>query len=520
MKRTVEQQPGLRLRQAEIVDIRLDEQGAVSAVVTDLGAVWRTKAVVLCTGTYLDATVYVGDWSRRSGPDGLHASTRLSGTLRRLGVELRRFKTGTPARVHRRSIDFSRLEVQEGDEPVVPFSFGTAGELKNQVVCHIAYTNEDTHQVIRENLHRSPMYSGRIQGVGTRYCPSIEDKVVRFSEKPRHQIFVEPMGLDTEEMYLQGASSSLPEEVQIQLYRTIKGFERVEVMRNAYAIEYDTVDPLQLEPTLEFLRIPGLYGAGQFNGTSGYEEAAAQGIVAGINAAHRVLGRPPVVLERASSYIGTLIDDLVTKGCMDPYRMMTSRSEYRLLLRQDNADKRLTPVGRELGLIPDERWGRFQRKQALIEQELTRIRRVSVAPSEQLGALLVRRGTAPLQTGGRLTELLRRPQLEYQLLAPFDLDRPELPADVCEQVEIEIKYEGYIKKQLDQVAQQVKLEKTLLPEDMEYAKLRGIRLEAREKLDKIRPRSVGQASRISGVTPADIAVLLILLEQTRGGRDG
>lgn len=520
MKRAVERQKNLRLRQAEIAEIRLDGDGRVNEVVTDLGAVYRTGAVILCTGTFLNGTIYVGDLSRRSGPDGLHASTRLSGCLKRLGVELRRFKTGTPARVHRSSIDFSALEVQEGDEPVVPFSFGTTKALQNRVVCHIAYTNERTHEVIRENLHRSPLYGGKISGTGTRYCPSIEDKIVRFADKPRHQIFIEPMGLDTEEMYLQGASSSLPEDVQIRLYRTIKGLERVELMRSAYAIEYDCVDPLLLRPTMEFLHIPGLYGAGQFCGTSGYEEAAAQGLVAGINAARSVRGKAPFVLGRASSYIGTLIDDLTTKGCMDPYRMMTSRSEYRLLLRQDNADRRLTPLGRDLGLIGDARWAMFKEKQARIKEELRRVQGTTIAPSERLNAVLAQRGTVPVATGVRMAELLRRPQLDYAALAQGGVESPALPDAVREQVEIEVKYEGYIKKQLAQVAEHARLENVLLPESIDYASISGLRLEAREKLGRILPGSLGQASRISGVTPADITVLLIWLEQRKQKGEG
>jgi len=516
MKHAVEAQPNLRLRQAEIVDIRLDERGAVQEVVTGLGAVYRTKAAILCTGTFLNAMIHVGDVSSSGGPDGLHASLRLSNCLHRIGVELRRFKTGTPARVHRDSIDFAKLEVQEGDDPVVPFSFGTTGELHNSVVCHIAYTNAETHRVIQKNLHRSPLYGGKIHGVGTRYCPSLEDKVVRFSDKPRHQIFVEPMGLSTKEMYLQGASSSLPEEVQIQFYRTIEGLEKVELMRTAYAIEYDCVDPLQLEPTLAFQSIPGLYGAGQFNGTSGYEEAAAQGLVAGINAARRAQAKDPVILERAGSYIGTLIDDLVTKGCMDPYRMMTSRSEYRLLLRQDNADKRLTPLGREVGLIGDTRWEAFLQKITRIEAELKRVRAVGIAPSKALNELLEASGTAPITAGAKLDELLRRPQLDYLSLAPFDPGRLALSMAVWEQVEIEIKYEGYIRKQLAQVTEQARLESVQLPPDLDYTQITGLRLEAREKLTRIRPFNVGQASRISGVTPADIGVLLIVLEQYKG----
>ncbi len=515
MKKTVEQQKGLMLKQAEIVDLLLDDKGALSGVVTHLGAIYRAKTAIIATGTFLGGTIYVGEVSYSSGPDGMHASLALAKKLKALGVELRRFKTGTPARVHKDSIDFSQLEEQPGDTPVIPFSFETTEELNNQVVCHITYTNEKTHQIIQENLHRSPMYAGQIKGVGARYCPSIEDKVTRFSDKPRHQIFIEPMGLDTKEMYLQGVSSSLPEEVQVEIYRSIKGLENVQIMRNAYAIEYDCVNPLELSSTLEFIKIPGLYGAGQFNGTSGYEEAAAQGLVAGINAARKAQNKEPFVLERSTSYIGTLIDDLVTKGCMDPYRMMTSRSEYRLLLRQDNADQRLTPLGREIGLIGDERWEAFHVKQSMIKQELARVGKVTIAPSEELNALLVEKETSPVQSGIKLIELLRRPQLGYECLTSFDRQRPQLPRAVWEQVEIQVKYEGYIKKQLAQVAEQSRLEKTLFPEDMDYGAVIGIRLEAREKLEKIKPRSVGQASRISGVSPADIGVLLIALERRR-----
>lgn len=546
MKRVLEQQPGLTVKQAEIVAVRArklpggkkragqagggeweagngkshDSAGGevtreVTAVVTSLGAVYQVKAAILCTGTYLDGRIFVGEVSYSSGPDGCQAAIGLSASLEKLGIRLRRFKTGTPARALRSSIDFSQLEVQEGDEEIVPFSFETTGKLENRAVCHIAYTNEDTHRVILDNLHRSPLYSGKIEGVGPRYCPSIEDKVVRFSDKPRHQIFVEPMGLDTEEMYLQGMSSSLPEEVQLQFYRTIKGFEKIEIMRNAYAIEYDCCDPLDLRPTLEFKRIRGLYGAGQFNGTSGYEEAAAQGLVAGINAARKINGDSPLLLERSGSYIGTLIDDLVTKGCNDPYRMMTSRSEYRLLLRQDNADLRLTPTGYEVGLISEERWNRYLEKQFAREQEQRRLENTSVAPSPELNALLEERGTSPISTGCRLADLLRRPQLRYEDLAPFDPSRPSLDRAVAEEVEISIKYSGYIQKQLAQVEQMHRMEQRSIPEDLRYSDVSGLRLEAQEKLERVRPVSVGQASRISGVNPADIAVLLIYLQQTR-----
>ena len=512
MKRRLEQQEGLDIIQAQVCDLRTDETGAIRELVTQLGAVYQVQTAIICSGTFLHGRIYVGNVSYESGPDGLHAAVGLSEALERLGIGLRRFKTGTPARVRRDSIDYSQLEVQAGDEPIIPFSFETPREgLKNQVVCHIAYTNETTHEIIRQNIHRSPLYGGMIEGVGPRYCPSIEDKVMRFSEKPRHQSFVEPVGLDTEEMYLQGLSSSLPEDVQLQIYRSIKGFENIKIMRNAYAIEYDCIDPLDLKATLEFIKVPGLYGAGQFNGTSGYEEAAAQGLIAGINAARRVQGKEPVILDRASSYIGTLIDDLVTKGCSDPYRMMTSRSEYRLLLRQDNADQRLTPLGHELGLINEERWQAYQDKQQQIAQEKKRIEKLTFGPSEALNRMLVEKGTAALETGVHASDLIRRPQLTYQDLAPFDTERPPLADEVTEQVEIQIKYEGYIQKQLMQVEQMRKLESRLLPEDICYEQVRGLRLEAIEKLQRVRPYNIGQASRISGVSPADISVLLIYL---------
>ena len=518
MKRVLEYQENLDLKQAEIVDIRA-ENGRVSAVVTALGAVYGVKAAVLCTGTYLRGKIFVGEYTAESGPDGMHAAGPLSDSLRVLGIPLRRFKTGTPARVDRRSIDFSKTQPQEGDDPITPFSFETdpAG-MKNRAVCHMAYTNERTHEVIRQNLHRSPLYGGMIEGIGPRYCPSIEDKVVRFADKTRHQLFIEPMGLDTNEMYLQGMSSSLPEEVQVALYRTIDGFEKIQIMRNAYASEYDCIDPTCLCASLECKAVGGLFGAGQFNGTSGYEEAAAQGLVAGVNAARQTQGKEPLILDRASSYIGTLIDDLVIKGCNDPYRMMTSRSEYRLLLRQDNADARLTPIGYELGLIGEERWRRFREKQALIEGEIARLRKTSAAPSEELNGLLVSRETAPITLSVRLAELLRRPQVGYADLAPFDPERPELPRDVWEEAEITIKYEGYIQKQQQQILKFQKLENKKLPQDLCYETLEGLRKEAAQKLSQLRPDSVGQASRISGVSPADINVLLIHLEKMRRGR--
>ncbi|MEG1428648.1 MAG: tRNA uridine-5-carboxymethylaminomethyl(34) synthesis enzyme MnmG [Hydrogenoanaerobacterium sp.] len=519
MKHTLEEQESLEIKQAEIVEVRAQEGGGYS-VVTALEAVYDVSAVILCTGTYLKGVVYVGDVSYESGPDGTHAANRLSQSLQKMGIELRRFKTGTPARVARKSIDFTQLEEQDGDEPIVPFSFETTEELKNKVVCHIAYTNEETHKTIRANIHRSPLYSGKIEGIGPRYCPSIEDKVVRFADKPRHQIFVEPMGIDTDEMYLQGMSSSLPEDVQVAFYRTIKGFEKLQVMRTAYAIEYDCCNPLELLPTLEFIKVPGLYGAGQFNGTSGYEEAAAQGLYAAINAVRKLRGQEPLVLDRASSYIGTLVDDLVTKGCQDPYRMMTSRSEYRLILRQDNADTRLTAIGHEIGLISDERYERFLEKQRQKEAEEKRLETTTIPPSDGLNALLVSRETSAVTTGVRLAELIRRPQISYDDLAPFDAERPKLSAAVIEQAETEIKYEGYIKKQLLQVEQMRRLETKPLPSKISYKDITGLRLEAREKLEKLQPISVGQASRISGVSPADISVLLIYLAEQSGKNEG
>ena len=510
MKHVVELQENLDLKQAEIIDLKRTDDG-LWQLKTKLEAIYTAKSVVLATGTFLGGKIYIGEVSYESGPDGMFPATELSNSLKKLGIPLRRFKTGTPSRVNRRSIDFSVLEKQEGDETETPFSFETEKADGNKSFCYIAYTNDDTKQVILDNLHRSPLYSGKIEGVGPRYCPSFEDKIVRFPDKLRHQFFIEPCGLDTEELYLQGMSSSLPEDVQLKFLRTIKGLENVEVMRTAYAIEYDCVDPLALKPSLEFLDLSGLYGAGQFNGSSGYEEAAAQGLIAGINAARRAQGKDAFILDRASSYIGTLIDDLVTKGCMDPYRMMTSRSEYRLLLRQDNADIRLTPYGHEIGLISDERYQKFLNKMQLIKDEMKRAAQTTIRVSEDLQKLLVSRETAPMNKGMKLIELIKRPQISYDDLAPFDTERPDLPPEIFEQVEIELKYEGYIKRQQAQINEMRRLEVKLLPKDIDYNAIDGLRLEAREKLSKIRPHSVGQASRISGVSPSDISVLLIYL---------
>ncbi len=510
MKHAVELQKNLDVKQAEIVNIEKKADGW--HLLTRLGADYLSKTVIIATGTFLGGKVYIGEVNYESGPDGNFPATELAKCLKEMNLPLMRFKTGTPARVLRDSIDFSVLEIQEGDEETVPFSFSTKENPKNTEVCHIAYTNDETKEIILKNLHRSPLYKGDIEGVGPRYCPSIEDKIVRFADKKRHQLFIEPCGADTEEMYLQGMSSSLPEEVQIEFYRSIKGLENVKVMRNAYAIEYDCIDPIGLEATLEIKGQRGLFGAGQFNGSSGYEEAAAQGLVAGINAAHQVLGREPLVLSRASSYIGTLIDDLVTKGCQDPYRMMTSRSEYRLILRQDNADDRLMPIGYELGLIDEETYGEFLNRKALKEAELVRVKSVFLAPSDELNKVLEECGTAPLSTGCRLSDLIKRPQLSYKVLAPFDKERPDLPPEVAEKVEIEIKYEGYITRQEAQVNEMLRLEKRVIPEDINYDDVYGLRLEAREKLNKVRPKNIGQASRISGVSPADVSVLLIYLK--------
>ena len=514
MKHVMERQENLELVQAEVVSLTQNEDGTWQ-IVTRLEAIYNTKCVILATGTFLAGKIYVGDVSYDGGPDGMFASTDLAKSLKDLGVPTRRFKTGTPSRVNRRSIDFTNLERQDGDEVVVPFSFDGEYTPENKLPCYISYTNDETKRIIMENIHRSPLYSGKIDGVGPRYCPSIEDKIMRFSEKPRHQLFIEPCGENTEEMYLQGMSSSLPEDVQLKFLKTIPGLENVQVMRTAYAIEYDCVDPLALNASLEFKDFSGLFGAGQFNGSSGYEEAAAQGLIAGINAVQKILGKEPLILDRASSYIGTLIDDLVTKGCSDPYRMMTSRSEYRLILRQDNADIRLTEYGYNIGLVSEEKYQRLQNKLKLIEKELERVAQTSIPPTKELNEVLVSRETSPMVTGCRLKELLKRPQLNYEILKDFDKERPDLPRDVFEQVEISIKYDGYIKQQLSLVEEMRRLEVKKLSQDIDYTEIVGLRMEAQEKLNKVKPANLGQASRISGVSPADISVLLIYLAKRK-----
>lgn len=510
MKKRLEYQSNLYVKQAEIVDILTDENG-VSGVVTHTGAEYGAKAVICASGTYLRGKILIGDYSRESGPDGMFPANELSENLKRLGIELKRFKTGTPARIHADSLDYSKMEIEKGDEKIVPFSFETEETGENLVSCYLVYTNEKTHQIIHENLHRSAMYSGLVEGVGPRYCPSIEDKVVRFANKERHQLFMEPMGLDTKEMYAQGFSTSLPEDVQLAMYRSVEGLENAEIMRSAYAIEYDCCDPTQLDATLEFKSLKGLYGAGQFNGTSGYEEAAAQGLVAGINAALKLKGEEPLILKRSDGYIGTLIDDLITKGTNEPYRMMTSRSEYRLLLRQDNADKRLTPFGYRVGLISEERYKNFLKKQDMIEQEIQRVTSV-VVPPKTANPILEKYNSTPVKTGIFLSDMLKRPELDYEKLADADPNRPQLPDAVTEQVEIKLKYDGYIKRQIAEAEKFKKMEARLLPENQDYSDIHGLRLEARQKLNKIQPKSLGQASRISGVSPADVSVLVVWLE--------